>query len=97
MVLIQHQLDTRFVPRWFAACERTAWSPFWRTDLTTGLLGLCKTPHAPDTQPERRVASALARFAALVPDRGLPLQETENAFRRAAAILTVLYPRQDEY
>ena len=98
MVLIQHQLDTRFVPRWFAACERAAWgSPYWRTDLTTGLLGLRKLPHAPGTQPERSVASALARFAALAPDRGLPLQEAEKAFRRTAATLTVLYPRQDEY
>lgn len=98
LVLIQHQPDTRFAPRWFAACERAAWgNPLWRSDLTTGLLGLRKLPHPPDSVPERPVAAALARFAALASERGLSLPQVESAFRRGAGALAVLYPRRDQH
>ena len=96
LVLAQHQIDTRFVSRWFAACDEAAWgSPYWQTSLNTGLIGLRKLPGAVDTAPERRVAAALTRFAALALQRGTGTHEIQAAFRRRAAALTVLYPRHD--
>ena len=96
MVLAQHQADTRFASRWFAACDEAAWgSPYWQTNLSTGLLGLRKLPGTADTEPERRVAAALARFGALALMRGMNSFEAQTAFRRRAAALTVLYPRHD--
>ena len=66
LVLAQHQTDTRFASRWFAVCDEAAWgSPYWQTSLSTGLIGLRKLPDTADIAPERRVAAALARFAAL--------------------------------
>ena len=96
LVLAQHQIDTRFASRWFATCDDAAWgSPYWQTSLTTGLIGLRKLPDAADTAPERRVAAALARFAALALQRGTNTHKFQTAFRRRAAALTVLYPRHD--
>ena len=96
LVLAQHQADTRFASRWFAACDEAAWgSPYWQTNLSTGLLGLRKLPGTADTEPERRVAAALARFGALALMRGMNSFEAQTAFRRRAAALTVLYPRHD--
>ena len=96
LVLAQHQADTRFASRWFAACDEAAWgSLYWRTNLSTGLLGLRKLPGTADTEPERRVAAALARFGALALMRGMNSFEAQTAFRRRAAALTVLYPRHD--
>ena len=96
LVLVQHQADTRFASRWFAACDEAAWgSPYWRTNLSTGLLGLRKLPGTADTEPERRVAAALARFGALALKRGMNSLEIQTAFRRRAAALAVLYPRHD--
>ena len=96
LVLAQHQADTRFASRWFAACDEAAWgSPYWRTNLSTGLLGLRKLPGTADTEPERRVAAALARFGALALKRGMDSLEVQTAFRRRTAALTVLYPRHD--
>ena len=63
LVLAQHQADNRFISRWFAACDEAAWgSPYWRSSLSTGLLGLRKLPPTADIEPERKVAYALARF-----------------------------------
>ena len=96
LVLVQHQADTRFASRWFAACDEAAWgSPYWRTNLSTGLLGLRKLPGTADTEPERRVAAALARFGALALKRGMNSLDVQTAFRRRAAALTLLYPRHD--
>ena len=96
LVLAQHQADTRFASRWFAACDEAAWgSPYWQTNLSTGLLGLRKLPGTADTEPERRVAAALARFGTLALIRGMNSFEAQTAFRRRAAALTVLYPRHD--
>ena len=96
LVLAQHQADARFASRWFAACDEAAWgSPYWRTNLSTGLLGLRKLPGTADTEPERRVVAALARFGALALKRGMDSLEVQTAFRRRAAALTVLYPRHD--
>ena len=96
LVLAQHQADTRFASRWFAACDEAAWgSPYWQTSLSTGLLGLRKLPGTADTEPERRVAAALARFGALALMRGMNSFEAQTAFRRRAAALTLLYPRHD--
>jgi len=98
VILIQHQPDTRFAARWFDACERAAWGgPQWRDDLTTGLLGLRKLPHPPDSVPERSVAAALARFAVLADERGLALPQVELMFRRGASALLRLYPRRDRH
>ena len=96
LVLVQHQADTRFASRWFAACDEAAWgSPYWRTNLSTGLLGLRKLPGTADTEPERRVAAALGRFGALALKRGMNSLDVQTAFRRRAAALTLLYPRHD--
>ena len=96
LVLARHQADTRFVSRWFATCDDAAWgNPHWRTDLNTGLLGLRKLPETADTEPERRVAAALARFGALALKRGMNSLEVEATIRRRAAALTVLYPRHE--
>ena len=96
LLLAQHQTDTRFVSRWFAACDEAAWgSPYWQSSLSTGLIGLRKLPATADTEPERRVAAALARFAALALERGMSAHLAETAFRRRVAALKVLYPRHD--
>ena len=96
LVLARHQTDTRFVSRWFATCDDAAWgSPHWRTDLNTGLLGLRKLPVTDGTEPERRVAAALARFGALALERGMDSVEVETTIQRRAAALTVLYPRHE--
>ena len=60
-------------------------------------VGLRKLPHPPDSVPERPVAAALARFAALASERGLSLPQVESAFRRGAGALAVLYPRRDQH
>ena len=98
LVLAQHQTDTRFASRWFAACDEAAWgSPYWQTSLGTGLIGLRKLPDTADAAPERRVAAALARFAALALQRGMSSHVVQTVFRRRAAALIVLYPRHDGY
>ena len=98
LVLAQHQTDTRFASRWFAACDEAAWgSPYWQTSLGTGLIGLRKLPDTADAAPERRVAAALARFAALALQRGMSSHVVQTAFRRRTAALIVLYPRHDGY
>ena len=98
LVLAQHQTDIRFVSRWFAACDEAAWgSPYWQTSLSTGLIGLRKLPDTADSAPERRVAVALARFAALALQRGMSSHVVQTTFRRRTAALTVLYPRHDGY
>ncbi|GAB6043153.1 tetratricopeptide repeat protein [Endothiovibrio diazotrophicus] len=95
--LIQHQHDTRFAPRWFAACDEAAWgSPDWRATLATGLLGLRKLPHPPGSRPERTVAAALARFAVLAIRRGHAV-DGERMFRRGVGSLSVLYPRGEAH
>ena len=96
LVLARHQTDARFVSRWFATCDDAAWgSPHWRTDLNTGLLGLRKLPETAGTEPESRVAAALARFGRLALERGMNSREVETTIRRRAAALTVLYPRHE--
>ena len=96
LVLAQHQTDTRFASRWFAACDEAAWGrPFWQTRLNTGLIGLRKLPGTVDTAPEIRVAAGLGRFGALALQRGTITRSAETVFRRRAAALTVLYPRHD--
>ena len=98
LVLARHQADARFVSRWFATCDDAAWgSPHWRTDLNTGLLGLRKLPETTGTEPERRVAAALARFGALALERGMDPRKVETTIRRRAAALTVLYPRHERH
>ena len=98
LVLAQHQIDTRFASRWFAACDEAAWgSPYWQTSLGTGLIGLRKLPDTADATPERRVATALARFAALALQRGMSPHVVQTTFRRRAMALSVLYPRHDGY
>lgn len=98
LILAQHQTDIRFVSRWFAACDEAAWgSPYWQTSLSTGLIGLRKLPDTADSAPERRVAVALARFAALALQRGMSSHVVQTTFRRRTAALTVLYPRHDGY
>ena len=98
LVLAQHQTDTRFASRWFAACDEAAWgSPYWQTSLGTGLIGLRKLPDMADATPEKRVATALARFAALALQRGMSSRVVQTTFRRRATALTVLYPRHDGY
>ena len=96
LVLAQHQIDTRFASRWFAACNEAAWgSPYWQTSLNTGLVGLRKLPDTVDTDPARRVSAALARFAVLALKSGMSTHVVQTTFRRRAAALTVLYPRHD--
>ena len=96
LVLARHQTDARFVSRWFTTCDDAAWgSPHWRTDLNTGLLGLRKLPETAGTEPESRVAAALARFGALALERGMSSLEVETTIRRRAAALNVLYPRHE--
>ena len=98
MVLAQHQTDIRFSPRWFAACDEAAWgSPYWQTRLSIGLLGLRKLPAPVESVPERMVAAGLARFAALGLSRGMHSDLVASTFRRRAAAMTILYPRQIVY
>ena len=98
LVLAQHQTDARFASRWFASCDEAAWgSPYWQTSLSTGLIGLRKLPDSVDTAPERRVAAALARFAALALSRGVSTHKVQTTFRSRTAALTVLYPRHDRH
>ena len=98
VALAQHQPDGRLASRWFEACDEAAWAgPYWRSGLTTGLLGLRKIPDAPDAQPERLVATALARFAALSSQRHTDSLELQAAFRRHVVALTAFYPRHDTH
>ena len=98
LVLAQHQTDIRFASRWFAACDEAAWgSPYWQASLGTGLIGLRKLPDTADTAPERRVAAALVRFAALALQRGMSSHVVQTTFRRRTAAMTMLYPRHDGY
>ena len=98
LVLVQHQTDSRFAPRWFAACDEAAWgSPYWRNRLSIGLLGLRKLPVEADLNPELMAAIALARFAAMALLRGMNAAQVERMFGRRAAAMTVLYPRHDAY
>ncbi|NBC32512.1 MAG: hypothetical protein GVY13_07530, partial [Alphaproteobacteria bacterium] len=98
MVLIQHQPDSRFAARWFAACERAAWfGPFWQTELTTGALGLRKLPQPPESVPEAVVAAGLGRFTVLALKRGALAQKVAQAFSRKAGALQVLYPRHKDH
>ena len=98
LVLVQHQTDSRFAPRWFAACDEAAWgSPYWRNRLSIGLLGLRKLPAEADVNPELMAATALARFAAMALLHGMNAAQVERIFRRRAAAMTVLYPRHDGY
>ncbi len=94
LVLAQHQLDERFASRWFASCDEASWAgPYWRDSLGIGLLGLRKIPDPTNAQPERLVATALARFAALSSQRSTDSPELRAEFRRHVSTLTVLYPR----
>ena len=98
LVLVQHQTDSRFAPRWFAACDEAAWgSPYWRNRLSIGLLGLRKLPAEADVNPELMAATALARFAAMALLHGMNAAQVERIFSRRAAAMTVLYPRHDGY
>ena len=98
LALAQHQPDERFAPRWSEACDEAAWAgPYWRSGLSTGLVGLRKIPEAPAAQPELRVATALARFAASSAQRATDSFELRTAFRRHALALTELYPRHDAH
>ena len=98
LVLVQHQTDSRFAPRWFAACDEAAWgSPYWRNRLSIGLLGLRKLPAEADVNPELMAATALARFAAMALLHGMNAAQVERIFGRRAAAMTVLYPRHDAY
>ena len=94
LALAQHQFDDRLASRWFASCEEAAWGgPYWQDALGTALLGLRKIPDPSNTQPERLVATALARFAALSSQRRTDSLELRAEFRRHVSILGVLYPR----
>ena len=94
LALAQHQPDERLAARWFASCEEAAWAgPYWRDDLDVGLLGLRKIPNPTEVQPERLVATALAKFAALSSQRGTNSPELRAEFRRHVSTLAVLYPR----
>ena len=98
LVLVQHQTDSRFAPRWFSACDEAAWgSPYWRNRLSIGLLGLRKLPAEADVNPELMAATALARFGAMALLHGMNAAQVERVFRRRAAAMTVLYPRHDAY
>ena len=98
VVLAQRQPDGRFASRWFDTCDEAAWAgPYWESGLATGLLGLRKVRNANDVQPESRVATALAHFAALSIGRGTDSLALRTAFRRHAAALTALYPRHDSH
>ena len=66
---------------WFEICEEAAWAgPHWRSGLGTGLVGLRKIPDMIDVQPERRVATALVRFAALSSRRGTDSIDLRGVF-----------------
>ena len=94
VALAQHQCDERLVSRWFASCDEAAWAgPYWRDGLGTALLGLRKIPNPTNTQPERLVATALARFAALSSRRRTDSPELRVEFRHHVETLAVLYPR----
>ena len=94
LALAQHQCDDRLASRWFASCEEAAWAgPYWQDALGTALLGLRKIPDPTNTQPERLVATALVRFAALSSQRRTDSLELRTEFRRHVSILAVLYPR----
>ena len=94
LALAQHQPDDRLTSRWFASCEEAAWAgPYWRDGLGTALVGLRKIPDPTTTQPERLVATALARFAALSSQRRTDSPELRAEFRRHVSTLAVLYPR----
>lgn len=94
LALAQHQPDDRLTSRWFASCEEAAWAgPYWRDTLGIALVGLRKIPDPTTTQPERLVATALARFAALSSQRSTDSTELRTEFRRHVSTLAVLYPR----
>ena len=98
LVLVQHQTDSRFAPRWFAACDEAAWgTPYWQSRLSIGLLGMRKLPAEADMNPELMAATALARFGALALLHGMNGATVARIFRRRAAAMTVLYPRHDTY
>lgn len=98
LALAQHQRDERLAARWFASCEEAAWAgPYWRDGLGVGLLGLRKIPDPTKAQPERLVATALARFAALSSQRGTDSPELRAEFRRHVSTLTVLYSRHHSH
>ncbi len=98
LALAQHQRDERLAARWFASCEEAAWAgPYWQDGLEIGLLGLRKIPDPTKVQPERLVATALARFAALSSQRGTDSSELRAEFRRHVSTLTVLYPRHHSH
>ena len=94
VALAQHQCDERLASRWFASCDEAAWAgPYWRDGLGIALLGLRKIPDPTNAQPERLVATALARFAALSSQRGTDSPELRAEFRHHVSTLAVLYPR----
>ncbi len=94
LALAQHQGDERLASRWFASCDEAAWAgPYWRDGLGIALLGLRKIPDPTNAQPERLVATALARFAALSSQRRTDSPELREEFRRHVSTLAVLYPR----
>ena len=94
LALAQHQSDKRLASRWFASCDEAAWTgPYWRDGLGIALLGLRKIPDPTTTQPERLVATALARFAALSSQRRTDSPELRAEFRHHVSTLAVLYPR----
>ena len=98
LTLARHQRDRRLASRWFEACDEAAWGgPYWRSALNAGLMGLRKMRDPSNAQPERRVATALARFAALSCERRTDAPELRTAFQREAAALTALYPRHDTH
>lgn len=98
LALAQHQVDARCASRWFGKCDEAAWAgPYWRSGLSIGLIGLRKMPGNASEQPERRVATALARFAALSSERGTGSTELRFGFVRHAKALTALYPRHDQH
>ena len=98
LALAQHQRDERLVSRWFASCEEAAWAgPYWQDGLGIGLLGLRKVPDPTKAQPERLIATALARFAALSSQRSTDSPELRAEFRRHVSTLAVLYPRHHSH
>ena len=98
LALAQHQRDERLASRWFASCEEAAWAgPYWQDSLGTALLGLRKIPDPTNTQPERLIATALARFAAMSSQRKTDSPELRAEFQRQASVLAVLYPRHHSH
>jgi len=56
MVLVSHQAETRFAPRWFASCDRAAWGgPIGGRTWRPGSWACASSPIRPGRVPSKRL------------------------------------------